>query len=177
MMINLTRPYYIAPVHGEPRHQHLYNRIAADMGYPEHRIFTLEGGVPLDITEQNAGYGAPVTAGRVLVDNSGTPGVSDDVLKDRYNVANDGLVVVTIALDLTHGKLLGKPILQARGVHGPDGVTDLALEVLIDVLNHLSPDELRDPFRVKSDAVDTVRRFLQKRFGLRPMVLPILVEA
>jgi ribonuclease J len=176
MMINLTRPYYIAPVHGEPRHQYLYNKIAGDMGYPAHRIFTLQDGVPLEFTETSADYGAPVPAGRVLVDNSGTPGVTDDVLKDRYNVAEGGLIVITIPIDTTHGKLVGAPIIQARGFHGPEGILDTAFEVLEDVLRHLSPDELRDPFRVKSDAAETVRRFIQKRTHLRPLVLPITVE-
>lgn len=176
MMINLTKPYYIAPVHGEPRHQHLYNEIAKGMGYPEHRIFTMQDGVPLDITETSAGYGAAVPAGRVLVDNSGTPGVSDDVLKDRFNVANDGLVVISIAIDTTHGKIVGAPNLQARGFHGPEGILDHARDVLVDVLSNLSPAELRDPFRVKSDAVECVRKLLQKRVSLRPLVLPVLVE-
>jgi ribonuclease J len=176
MMINLTRPYYIAPVHGEARHQHLYNQIARGMGYPEHRIFMMQDGVPLEMNETTAGFGAAVPAGRVLVDNSGTPGVTDDVLKDRYNVANDGLVVVTVPIDTTHGKLVGDPILQARGFHGPEGILDAAFDVLFDVLQNLSADELRDPFRVKSDATDTVRKLIQKRTSLRPLVLPIIVE-
>ena len=121
MMINLTKPYYIAPVHGEPRHQSLYCDIAGDMGYPEHRMFTMKDGIPLNIEETSAGPGDPVQVGRVLVDNSGTPGVSDDVLRDRYNVANDGLIVVTISIDMTKGELAGTPIVQARGFHGPNG--------------------------------------------------------
>jgi ribonuclease J len=176
MMINLTRPYYIAPVHGEPRHQFLYSKIASDMGYPNHRIFTLQDGIPLDFTETSADFGTPVPAGRVLVDNSGTPGVSDDVLRDRYNIANDGLVIITVAIDTTHGKLVGDPIIQARGFSGPEGILDTAFDVLQDVLRHLSPDELRDPFRVKIDITETVRKMIQKRTQLRPLVLPIIVE-
>ncbi|MGV3617818.1 MAG: ribonuclease J [Fimbriimonas sp.] len=176
MMINLTRPYYIAPVHGEPRHQYLYSKIAADMGYPAHRIFTLQDGIPLDFTETSADFGTAVPAGRVLVDNSGTPGVSDDVLRDRYNIANDGLVVITVPIDTTHGKLVGDPIIQARGFSGPEGILDTAFDVLQDVLRHLSPDELRDPFRVKIDITETVRKMIQKRTQLRPLVLPIIVE-
>ncbi|HLO98740.1 MAG TPA: ribonuclease J, partial [Fimbriimonas sp.] len=104
MMINLTRPFYIAPVHGEPRHQYLYNQLANNMGYPEHRRFTLEAGVPLEITEKHASLGKPVPTGRVLVDNSGTPGVSEEVLRDRYNVANDGVIIISLAVDTTHGE-------------------------------------------------------------------------
>lgn len=176
MMVNLTRPYYIAPVHGEPRHQHLYNQIAKGMGYPDHRIFTMEAGIPLVFTETEAHIGEPVPCGRVLVDNSGTPGVPDEVLRDRYNVANDGLIVITIAIDPEHGELVGDPILQAKGFHGPEGLVDQAFNVLTDTLGRLSTDELRDTSRVRHEAQDSVRRFIHKRCQLRPLVLPCIVE-
>lgn len=176
MMINLTRPYYLAPVHGEARHQHIYQGIARNMGYPEHRIFTMKDGVPLVMDETSAHQGEAVPAGRVLVDNSGTPGVSDDVLRDRYNIANDGIIVVTVPIDTTKGELIGDPIIQARGFSGPEGVLNLAYDIVFDNLNALSRDELKDTNRVKHDTADTVRKFMQKRSGLRPLVLPIVVE-
>src|SRR5579862_1234115 len=176
MMVNLTRPYYIAPVHGEPRHQHLYNEIAKGMGYPEHRIFTMEAGIPLVFTETEASRGEPVPCGRVLVDSSGTPGVPDEVLRDRHNVANDGLVVITIAIDPEQGELVGEPILQAKGLHGPDGLMESAFDHLVDALGALSREELRDVNRVMHDSADVVRRLIQKRAQLRPLVLPTIVE-
>ena len=177
MMINLTRPYYIAPVHGEPRHQHVYNDIARDMGYPEHRIFTLRDGDVLCMDETSASIETePVAYGRVLVDNSGTPGVTDEVLRDRYNVANDGLVVVTIALDVETGEIVGDPILQAKGFHGPAGTLEAAFDVLVDALSALGKEELKDVGRVKSDAADVVKRLIQKRASLRPLVLPTVIE-
>ncbi|HWA84117.1 MAG TPA: MBL fold metallo-hydrolase RNA specificity domain-containing protein, partial [Fimbriimonadaceae bacterium] len=176
MMVNLTRPYYIAPVHGEPRHQHLYNHIARGMGYPDHRIFTMEAGVPLIFSDTEAHLGEPVPCGRVLVDNSGTPGVPDEVLRDRYNVANDGLIVITIAIDPEHGELVGDPILQAKGFHGPEGLIDQAFNVLVDAIDALSREELRDTSRVRHEAQDAVRRFIHKRSSLRPLVLPTIVE-
>ncbi len=176
MMINLTRPFYIAPVHGEPRHQHLYNTIAAGMGYPEHRMFTLTDGVPLCMDETSAYLGEQVACGRVLVDNSGTPGIPDEVLRDRYNVSNDGIVIITIVLDLEKGELVGDPSLQARGFHGPPGILDTALDVLVDGLKSLSRDELKDVGRVRHDAADVVKRLIQKRASLRPLVLPTVIE-
>jgi len=177
MMINLTRPYYIAPVHGEPRHQHVYNEIARDMGYPEHRIFTLRDGDALCMDETSASIATePVPYGRVLVDNSGTPGVPDEVLRDRYNVANDGLIVVTIALDVEKGEIVGDPIIQAKGFHGPAGTLDHVFDVLVDALNALGKEELKDVGRVKSDCADVVKRLIQKKASLRPLVLPTVIE-
>lgn len=176
MMINLTKPYYVAPVHGEPRHQHLYLEIARGMGYPEHRIFTMEAGAPLEFSETDAHQGEPIPVGRVLVDNSGAPGVPDEVLRDRSNVANDGLVVVTIAIDPEQGELVGDPVLQAKGFHGPEGLLDQAFDVLWDGLSELSRDDLRDSSRVRHEAQDLVRRFIHKRASLRPLVLTSVVE-
>jgi ribonuclease J len=176
MMINLTRPYYVAPVHGEPRHQFLYNQIAKDMGYPEHRTFTMQDGIPLVIEETNASMGEAVPYGRVLVDNSGTPGITAEVLRDRYNVANDGLIAVTIALDVEKGEIVGDPVMQAKGFHGPEGTLDHAFDVLNDSLAALSREELRDVTRVRHDVQDVVRRLIQKRTSLRPLVLPTIVE-
>ena len=79
------------------------------MGYPEHRLFTMQDGIPLRLEETSASLGEAVPYGRVLVDNSGTPGITDEVLRDRYNVANDGLVVVTVVIDVEKGELVGDP--------------------------------------------------------------------
>ncbi len=176
MMINLTRPFYIAPVHGEARHQFLYNQIARDMGYPDHRLFTMFDGIPLCMDDTSAGFGEAVACGRVLVDKSGVPGVPDEVLRDRNNVAKDGLIAVTIPIDTTKGEIVGDPILQAKGFFGPEGILDAAFDVLCDALSSLSKEELKDTSRVRHDATDVVKRLIQKRTNLRPLILPTIVE-
>lgn len=176
MMINLTKPFYIAPVHGEPRHQFLYNQIAAGMGYPDHRRFTLEAGIPLVMDEKKAYLGEAVATGRVLVDNSGTPGVTDEVLRDRYNVANDGLIIISIAVDTTHGEIVGDLNLMAKGFHGPAGILDQAKDVLIDLLSSMNPSDIKDLNKVKTESADLVRKFLGKRIKLRPLIVPAVIE-
>lgn len=176
MMINLTKPYYLAPVHGEPRHQALYREIALGMGYPEHRIFTLWDGVPLVIGEKDAWLGEPVPCGRVLVDNAGTPGISDDILRDRYSLANDGIVVLTICLDIERGEVVGDPIAQTRGFSGTDQTMQGALQAVTDALEGLSSQEKSDPDQVRHVTADAMRRFLQRRAQLRPLVLPVMIE-
>lgn len=176
MMINLTKPYYVAPVHGEPRHQFVYNNMAREMGYPEHRIFTMKSGVPLMIDETSANFGEQVPVGQVLVDSSGREGVTDDVLRDRFNVANEGLVAVTVVIDKGHGQVVGEPIIQARGFHGPDGMEEMAGSWLMDALRQLSREELKDTVRVRHTVADSVRRTFQKRAQSRPLVVPTIVE-
>jgi ribonuclease J len=176
MMVNLTRPFYLAPVHGEPRHQHSYGKIGRDMGYPEHRIFTMKGGIPLVLTETKAFMGEAVHCGRILVDNSGVAGVTDEVLRDRYNLANDGLIMISLAIDTTHGEIVGDPTLHTKGYHAGPGVLEAAHDHLVDVLVSLKPEELKDLNRVKKDAADAVRRSFGKRTRQRPLIVPTVVE-
>jgi len=176
MMINLTKPYYLAPVHGEPRHQHCYLEIARNMGFPEHRIFMMEDGVPLDISADSASMGEQVPCGRVLVDSAGTPGVSDDVLRDRFTVARDGLIVVTVAIDPERGEVVGDPVLQARGFHAADGVLDLTYDVLWDALKQFGKEDLRDVDKVRHEVADVVKKHIQKKTQLRPVILPTILE-
>jgi ribonuclease J len=176
MMINLTRPYYIAPVHGEPRHQYLYNQIAAGMGYPEHRLITMQDGVPVNMDETHAWAGEPVPAGRVLVDNTGQPGVPNEILRDRNNLANDGIVLLTIVIDATHGEVVGEPVVEAKGFFDPDGILERAQQHLADLLRSMSGEELRDVTRVKHDAADTVKRLIQRQTNRRPLMVPSIVE-
>lgn len=176
MMINLTRPYYVAPVHGEPRHQHLYMEMARQMGYPEHRLFMMLDGTPLVIAEESAHMGEQVPCGRVLVDTAGTPGITDDILRDRYNVARDGLIVVTVAIDPEKGELAGDPIVQARGFHAPEGTLDRAMDVLFDELKGMDRNVFRDVDKVRHDVADVVKRYVHKKTQLRPVIIPAILE-
>ena len=176
MMINLTRPYYIAPVHGEPRHQHLYNEMARAMGIPDHRIFTLVDGLPLNVEETSASFGEAVPFGRVLVDTGGTPGVTDDVLRDRFNIARDGIVVLSVVIDIDKGEVVGDPVIQARGFYAPEGTLDHAYDVMWDNLQSLSREDLKDAGKVRHAVADVIKRDIQKRTSLRPLILPTIVE-
>lgn len=176
MMINLTRPFYLAPVHGEPRHQHLYREMATAMGYPDHRIFTMTDGTPLEFDDQNAWLGEELPYGQVLVDNGGNPGVEDDVLRDRLSLSNDGILIPVMAIDVERGALIGPPTLESRGYSGSDHILQQATEALADALRDLKPSELRDVDGVKHVAANTVRIYVNRKAKLRPLVVPLIVE-
>lgn len=176
MMINLTKPYYLAAVHGEPRHHHIYQTMAMGMGYPEHRIFSMRDGKPLEISEEEAVFGEEVEFGRVLVDNGGNPGVSDEVLRDRSNLANDGMIVITLAIDVDKGEIVGDIELQAKGYSGPEDALRTTAEVIYDAIRGMRKSELHDSDTVRHTVADSARKFLGKRYRLRPMVIPAVIE-
>lgn len=176
MMINLTRPFYVAPVHGEPRHQHLYNQIAQAMGYPEHRTFTMKDGVPLCLDETNAWLGEAVPCGRVLVDSAGNPGISDEVLRDRTTLAKDGVISVTVAIDPEQAELVGDAHVSAKGFNAGEAVLKNLAEQVADHVSNLDAESLRDPDRVRHEVSDLARRLILKRTNLRPLVMASVIE-
>lgn len=176
MMINLVRPYYLAPVHGEPRHQHLYQEMARDMGHPEHRMYRLEDGLPLCMDDKAAWLDDPVKCGRVLVDNGGNPGVTEEILRDRSSLANDGIVLVTVAIDVDQGQIVSPPEIQAKGFSGAASALQEAVEALSDELKALAKEDVEDVDLVRATCADVVRRLLHRRTQLRPLVVPAVVE-
>jgi ribonuclease J len=177
MMINLTRPFYIAPVHGEPRHQDAYLKMSRQMGYPEHRLFTLVEGFPLNLDETRAFIGdEPVKCGRVLVDRAGNQGISDEVLRDRSSLAREGVVSITVVLDVDRGEIVGTPTVYAKGMPVAPKVLDVCGDVVRDRLNQLDVNDIKDVDIVRFEVADMARKFLQKRTGLRPLIMPTIVE-
>ena len=176
MMVNLVKPHFIAPVHGEPRHQHLYSKLVRRMGYQDNRIFTMEDGRPLVFDGKKAYLDEPVPHGRVLIDNSGLPGVTDEVLRDRYNAANEGMVIVTVVIDVDEGEVIGDPVVQGKGLHANSSLLDTVQSMVTDGLYSLSKEELCDLNRVQLEVVDIAKRTLQKRGQIRPLVIPSIVS-
>ncbi|MBL8047145.1 MAG: ribonuclease J [Chthonomonas sp.] len=176
MMINLTRPFYLAPVHGEPRHQFVYRQLGQRMGYPDHRIFTMTDGYPLEFDDKDAWMGELQPCGQVLVDNAGNTGIDDDVLRDRLSIAKDGILIPIIAVDVERGAILGAPTIETRGFAGPDKIVQDAVEVLAEALDELKPSDLHDVTSVKRVAAETVRIFVNRKAKMRPLVVPTVVE-
>ncbi|MEQ1820956.1 MAG: ribonuclease J [Fimbriimonadaceae bacterium] len=174
MMINITKPFYVAPVHGEPRHQHQYLEMARDMGYPEHRAFTFENGLPLCFDETNAWFGDPIQSGAIMVDSSGHHGVTQDVLKERLQLSQSG--VVTVALPVTgRMKLTSAPKVSARGFLGDEVDLESVADLIADYLGS-EPNRIENDANLISETEGLVRRHLQKRTGARPVVLVSVVR-
>lgn len=180
MMINLTRPDYVCPYHGEPRHYHAYRQLAIEMGYASENALTFETGQVLEMDETGVRRLAESVAhGSVLVDGISADGVSDVVLRDRKHLSQDGIVVATVTMDRTNGEIVGAPEILSRGFLHPEdsaehfeAVCDKIVQE-IEELNYTAGSDL-DTVRVAVH--DTVARYLRKKTGRRPIVIPVILE-
>ncbi len=177
MMINLVQPFYLAPVHGEPRHQFLYNRIASAMGWPDHRLFTLSNGTVLHMDDEQAWIGESVTAGEVLIDQHGNVAVNETVLAERTSLGADGVVVVSMALDTELGDIVSRPEAQIRGFSGPVSAVEDAIDSANDVLSRLTSTNLKDLDKVRAAVSEAVRKTINRRCQQRPVVVVSILES
>lgn len=174
MMINLTKPFYIAPVHGEPRHQKLYLELAEGMGHPTHRMFTIHNGATLCIDEQRAYVGETVEHGEVLIDQNAGYQVSSGVLTERYSMAHNGVVVVSAVVDMNSGALSGKPQIEARGFCGTKADIEDAMDELMRTLKNAKPNEITTRESLADLLTDPVRRTLGRASRQKPVVIPMI---
>jgi ribonuclease J len=180
MMINLTRPDYVAPYHGEPRHYNAYRNMAIEMGYPRERVLTFEIGQMIEIDDDGVrSVQDPIPHGSVFVDGVSIGGVSDVVLRDRRHLAQDGTVIVTVTMDRSTGEVLAGPDLLSRGFLRPEESEELfetARELVIKGLDELNYSDGSDWDTVRVAVHDTVARFLRKQTNRRPVVVPVIME-
>lgn len=180
MMITLTRPDFVTPYHGEPRHYHAYRKLAQEMGYEQDKILTFEIGQMLIMDENGVRRGTePFPHGSVLVDGISTGGVSDVVLRDRRHLSQDGTVIVTVSVDRSTGEILAGPDLLSRGFLLPEDSTELfvtAAEMVKEALEALPYEEGVDWDTVRIIVHDTTAKFLRKKTSRRPVVVPVVME-
>jgi ribonuclease J len=180
MMINLTRPDFIAPYHGEARHYHAYREMGREMGFSDNEIFTFEIGQVLQLDKEGIRLlEEKVPHGSVLVDGISTDGVSDVILRDRRHLAQDGTVIVTVSMDRSAGEVVAGPDILSRGFLQPEDsaeIFDEACKRVKQALKELNYQEEFDWDTVRVAVHDTVSRYLRKRTNRRPIVIPIIME-
>ena len=179
MMLNLTRPRYFIPVHGEYRHLLGHARLARSLGLGPDRVFLLEDGTALEVTKTSARAVAGFPAGRVLVDGKSVGDVGAVVLRDRQLLAEAGFVIVAVTVDRKGGVVAG-PEIASRGFVYVEESRELLEELKRAVLAALAGGEPGAGFdREEAGArVRTaVRQLINQRFGRKPVVLPMILEA
>ncbi len=179
LMLNLTKPKYIIPFHGEPRHVAMYKEMAKEMGYTDDSVFSLEIGDVLEISDESAEVVDSVTAGKVLIDGIGVGDVGDIVLRDRKHLACDGILTIVVCIDRSTGVIAAGPDITSRGFIYMDEAEDFVEEVrqLVHTeINNLDINETEDLDYVKMEIKSLVARFLYNRTHRRPIVIPMIME-
>ena len=182
LMLSLIRPRYFLPVHGEYRQLARHARVAqlVTSGLPAPvKVLLAEDGdiVRFDVEGGRLFDKAP--AGRVLIDSTRVGEVDEEVLRDRRHIAADGVVVPVVAINRQTGDIEGVPELMVRGFVTDDDTTAIFKEaglMLIDVIDACGLEERTDPGLMQERIRTEVRRYLRKRTGRRPLVLPVVME-
>jgi ribonuclease J len=148
------------------------------MGMPAERVFLLEDGDVLELTESHGRVAARVPAGRVLVDGKGVGDVGDTVLRDRQHLAQDGMVVVVVGIDKGGTIIVGPDIISRGFADLPEGdaLFEGARKLIVEVLEGCGSDEKTDWALVKQRIRSALRKFIQKAVERRPMILPLIIE-
>ena len=176
MMVNLTRPRHIVPVHGEHRHLTLWRELAGSMGYEAH---PLENGDILSLSPDSTEVSGRVPSGVVILDGTGASGLEDTVLRDRKQLAKDGIVVVILSLNQDTGELISDPEVISRGAMleaETEALEATVKERIVAYLNNLNGNGAPDWDALRVEVRQLVNRLLRKQTGRRPMVVPVIVE-
>jgi ribonuclease J len=180
LMLSLVKPRYFVPVHGEYRHLSQHARIAARVfggRDPRPEVLLAENGDLLVFDEHTARVAGKVPVGRILIDGTLTGEVADEVLRDRRHLSEDGLVVPVVAINKQTGVVEGVPEIITRGfVMEDDSLLADGVRMLVDVMDQTSVEERTDHGLIKEKLRVELRRFLRKRSGRRPFVLPVIME-
>lgn len=175
-LIELLRPKFCIPIHGEYRHMVLYRALATEAGIPHHNIVLPEIGESIVVTSDTVERNGRVPAGSVLVDGLTVGNVTNVVLRDRRRLAADGVVIAAVAVDRESGELLGGPDLVTRGFAHPDGqLLDRAEERVRRALGRRVSGEVEYGYLV-SRIKEVLGRFIYEETRLRPMILPVVTE-
>jgi ribonuclease J len=176
-MLDATRPRYFIPVHGEYRQLLQHAELAKEAGVPDDRVVVVEDGEAVELDADSIQKGDKISTGLVFVDGLGVGDVEQVVLRDRRHLAEDGILVVTLALDRDTGTLRAGPDLLSRGVIEPELSTRLmadARKAAVDAIKRMA--DSRDLNILQEAIHDAVSKTVWRQTRRRPMVIPVVTE-
>lgn len=179
LMYALLRPRYAVPVHGEYRHRKAQAELALSMDIPKENVFMLQSGDVLRLDRESAQVVDQVTHGDVLVDGLGVGDVGNIVLRDRQNLAQDGIIIVVLTLEKFTNRLLAGPDIVSRGfvyVRESENLMEEAHIIVQNAVEECTGRNVSDWSRIKNSIKDELGDFLWKRIKRNPMILPIIME-
>lgn len=179
LMLNLVRPKYFMPVHGEYRHKFYHARLAEKIGIPKENIFNLENGDVLEVSEDEARKAGKVATGRIFVDGKGVGDVEDMVLRDRRRLAHDGIVIVIISIEKLTGSIVSGPDIISRGFIFEDASQDVlndVKELVYLTLSQMTPELIADKALVEAKVRSVLKKYLRNTMDRKPMIMPLIFE-
>jgi len=175
LLINLVRPKFFIPVHGDYRNLRKHAQVAMETGAVEHAM-VIEDGDVLELSADGARKRDKVTAGRVLIDSGSSIDVVEDlVIRDRRILSEDGIVLAVLAINKKTGKVERAPELIMRGFGGAD-ISDQARETVLKTLDGLTAEQKSDYGMVNEKVRVELKRLIQKSTGRRPLIMPVILE-
>jgi ribonuclease J len=179
LMLNLTKPKYVMPVHGDHKRLRLHSELAESVGIPSDRIFQGRNGLPLEVDTNGGGFGEDIHAGVMYVDgvNIGEP--DDAALRDRREISADGIFIVVATISNDDGSVVADPEVIFRGVaflEEAGGLVEDLKDLVEDQLEDSAKAGKRENHLVEEDLHDAIGKFVWQRLRRRPMVLPVVIE-
>jgi ribonuclease J len=179
LMLNLTKPKYVMPFHGDHKRIHLHGELAKSVGVPEERIFKGENGLPLELDKDGARFGKRERAGMIYVDGVDIGDPTDVALRDRRMLSADGIFVVVATIAEQDGSSVAEPEIIFRGVpysEDAEGLLGDIREFVNGSLARAAGEEIREIDLLQQKLHDDLAAFVYDRLKRRPMVLPVVVE-
>ncbi len=178
LLLNIVKPKFFLPIHGEYRHLSLHSKLAQSVGIPKNNIFVMEDGNVLELDSDNAKITGRLPSSNVYVDGLSVGGIDNVVLRDRQMLSRDGIVIVIIAMNRQTGKLVGKPDIVSRGFVDPQGSNEIlekSRDLVMQVLDHSGAHPAEWSF-VNTKVRDTLYKFYYEQTKRHPMILPFMVK-
>ncbi len=179
LMLNLVRPKYFIPVHGEYRMLKRHSQLAVDTGVDPENIFIVDNGDSIEFQGGKGRLGAKYTAGNVLIDGLGVGDVGNIVLRDRKLLSQDGILVVVVTMSKQDGTILSGPDIISRGfvyVRESEELLEEANKIVTQTLAKLVSENVNEWSSLKNGVRDALGRYLHEQTRRRPMILPIIME-
>ena len=180
MMLNLLRPQYFVPVHGEYRHQHFHAELARQSGVREEDIFILENGDVLELDAENGEIVDKVPTGMVFVDGFELGDAEGLVLRDRQQLAGDGILIAVVTVDAQNGDSVAPPELVARGfLHDDERLQEVLHEcaaTLDGLMDELGAVHVTGQRLIREDIKEKLAELVFARTRRRPLIMPVVVE-
>jgi len=179
LMYALVRPKYAIPVHGEYRHIMAQKNLVQAMGIPKENVVVMSSGDVVEVGQESWKIVDHVQAGGILVDGLGVGDVGNIVLRDRQNLAQNGIIVVVLTLEKYSNQLLAGPDIVSRGfvyVRESEDLMEQARNIVNDAVSDCLDRHVNDWGKIKNVIRDSLSDFLWKRMKRNPMILPIIME-